>query len=337
MPESLRNAPAIAFAAALLASLAVTPLVKALAWRFGALAHPDARKIHPEPIAQWGGIAIFVGVAFAALLWRQPDFHDFRLLAPSGSQADVTAVGQTLRLSTVFFGCGFLMLLLGMLDDRFELPAFWKFAGQIAIVCLLWYSGVRIRTLPFTSGTQLLSNQASLAITLLWVLGVTNGINFIDGVDGLAAGVCAIAAGSLCIIEIEKDAMWAAAAAASVCGASLGFLRYNFHPAKIFLGDAGSLLLGFWLSTIAVAAAAKTVAATTLALPLLVLGIPVFDALWAIVRRTLARQPVWRADRGHLHHRLLARGYSPRKVALVLYSVALALGLVAVMWASVRG
>lgn len=337
MLQSVKNAPMIAFAAALLAALAVTPLVKAFAWRCSALAKPDARKLHPEPIAQWGGIAIFIGVAFAALLWRQPTFEDFRLLAPSGSIEDVAKVGQTLRLSTVFFGCGFLMLLLGMIDDRFELPAFWKFAGQIAIVYLLWYSGVRIRTFPFTSGTQLLSDPQSLAITMVWVLGVTNGINFIDGVDGLASGVCAIAAGCLCIIEIEKDAMWAAAAAASVCGASLGFLRYNFHPAQIFLGDAGSLLLGFWLSTIAVTAAAKTVAATTLALPLLVLGVPVFDTLWAIVRRTLARQPVWQADRGHLHHRLLARGYSPRKVAFVMYSVALALGLVAVMWATVRG
>jgi len=336
MPEFLKNAPLIAFAAALFASLAVTPFVKVLAWRCGALARPDARRIHPEPIAQWGGIAIFIGVAFAALMWRQPGFEDWRLLSPSGSAADVQAVGQNLRLTTVFLGSGFLMLLLGMLDDRFELPAVWKFAGQIAIVYLLWYSGVRIRTLPFTSGTQLLSDQASLAITMLWVLGVTNGINFIDGVDGLASGVCAIAAGCLCIIEIEKDALWAAAAAASICGASLGFLRYNFHPAKIFLGDAGSLLLGFWLSTIAVAAAAKTVAATTLALPLLVLGIPVFDALWAIIRRTLARQPVWRADRGHLHHRLLARGYSPQKVTLVMYSAALALGLIAVLWANIR-
>jgi UDP-GlcNAc:undecaprenyl-phosphate GlcNAc-1-phosphate transferase len=194
-----------------------------------------------------------------------------------------------------------------------------------------------MRALPFPSGTQLLSDPASYSLTVLWVLGLTNGINFIDGVDGLAAGVCAIGAGCLCLIEVEKGAMWAAAASAAVCGACIGFLRYNFHPARIFLGDAGSLLLGFWLATISVAAAAKTAAATTLALPMLVLGVPVVDTLWAIIRRTVARQPVWRADRGHLHHRLLARGLSPQKTAMVLYSVSLLLGLAAVFWARIKG
>ncbi|HVF09903.1 MAG TPA: MraY family glycosyltransferase [Abditibacteriaceae bacterium] len=335
MLEAWKGSPLVAFAAALLATLAVTPLVRLLAWRCDALARPDARRLHPEPIAQWGGLAVFIGVAVAAYLWRQPTLQDIRWLAPSGSPADVQATQQTLHLSTTFFGCGFLMLLLGMLDDRFDLPPIWKFTGQIIIVYVLWHSGVRIRTLPFTAGTHLLSDEASLALTMVWVLGLTNAMNFIDGVDGLATGMCAIGAASLCVIEWAK-APWAAAASAAICGACLGFLRYNFPPARIFLGDAGALLLGFWLATIAVAATSKTAAATTLALPMLVLAIPLFDTLWAVVRRALARQPIWRADRGHLHHRLLARGFSPRTTILVLYAVAAGLGIVAVLWARMR-
>lgn len=334
--ELLKGSPLTAFAAALLATLIAAPLVRLLAWRAGALAKPDERRLHPEPIAQWGGLAIFFGVAFAALLWRQPTFSDFRQLAPSGTIDDIQAVGNTVRLSTVFFGCGFLMLLLGMVDDRFELKPHWKFLGQICIVILLWAGGVKIQTLPFSSGTQPLSDPVSLLLTLIWVLGLTNAMNLIDGVDGLASGIAAIGAASMAFIEVGK-APWAAAVAASLCGASLGFLRYNFPPARIFLGDAGSLLLGFWLAVVALAAASKTAAATTLLLPMLVLGVPLFDTLWAITRRAIAGEPIWRADRGHLHHRLLARGFTVKKVLLVLYSVSVVLGVVGVVLTKWRG
>ena len=329
-----KGSPLAALLAAFAVAFAGTPLVRLLAWKCGALAKPDARRLHPEPIAQWGGLAIFVGVAVAALLWRQPTLADARQLSASGNAAVVQATAQTLHLSTVFFGCGLLILLLGMLDDRFELSPLWKFGGQFAVVYLLWRGGVRINTLPFSSGTQALSDGASFGLTAFWVLGMTNGINFIDGVDGLASGVSAIGAGCLCLIEVSKGATWAAAAAA-ICGACLGFLRWNFHPARIFLGDTGSLLLGFWLSSVAIAAASKTAAATTLALPMLILGVPVLDTAWAIVRRSLARQPVWRADRGHLHHRLLARGYSPIKTVLVIYTISLLLGAAAILIARV--
>jgi UDP-GlcNAc:undecaprenyl-phosphate GlcNAc-1-phosphate transferase len=334
---SVGNRAGLAWLVALLVALAITPLVRRLAWRANAVARPDARRLHPEPIAQWGGLAIFVAVAFAALLWRQPTLQDIRLLAPSGSASDVSATAQTLHLSTFFFGCGALMLMLGMLDDRFELSPLWKFGGQIVIAYALWRGGFRINTLPFSSGTQVLEDWQSLGITLFWILGLTNGVNLIDGVDGLAAGVCAIGAGSLCLVELMKNAPWAAMASAAVCGACLGFLRWNAPPARIFLGDAGALLLGFWLAAIAVAAAAKTAAATTLALPLLVMGVPVLDTLWAVVRRAVNRQPLWRGDRGHLHHRLLARGFSPQKTVLLIYALSAALGAVAVLWTSLRG
>ena len=334
--ELLRDSPLIAFLAALVAALLLTPVARALAWRAGALAHPDARRTHAQPTALWGGVAIFGAVAFAALLWRQPALSDFRQLALSNTPSDVQAVKKTVHLSTVFFGCGFLMLLLGMADDRFEFKAHWKFLGQILIVFLVWNGGVRIQTLPFSFGTQPLSDPVSLLLTMLWILGLTNALNFIDGVDGLAGGIAAIGAASLACIEAGK-APWAAAVAASISGASIGFLRYNFPPAKIFLGDAGSLLLGFWLAFVALTAASKTFAATTLLLPMLVMGVPLFDTLWAIARRALAGKPIWSADRGHLHHRLLARGYTAKRVLLVLYSISILLGVLAVALTKLRG
>lgn len=337
MLESLKGSPSVAFATALSVTLLATPLVRRVAWRCGAVAKPDARRQHPEPIALWGGIAIFLGVAAAALLWRQPTWHDVRQLAPSNAAEAVSATARNLHLSTSFIGCGALMLLLGMADDRYELSPLWKLAGQVAIVCVLWMSGLGIRALPFTAGTQELAGPASLALTVLWIVGITNAVNLIDGMDGLASGICAISAASLCAIEVMKGSTWAAAASAALCGASLGFLRYNFHPARIFLGDAGSTLLGFWFACISVAAASKTVAATALILPLLVLGVPVLDTLWAILRRTMAGQPPWYADRGHVHHRLAARGLPIVQAVLLLYTVAAVLGMAAITWVSLRG
>lgn len=334
--ESLKGSPLVAFVAALIVALVATPVARLLAQRFGAVARPDARRLHEGAMPQWGGLAIFAAVAFAALLWRQPTFSDFRQLAASSTPSDIQAVKQTVHLSAAFFGCGFLMLLLGMADDRFELKPVWKFLGQIFIVVLLWSFGVKIQTLPFTSGTQPLSDSMSMALTMIWVLGLVNAMNFIDGVDGLAAGIAAIGAACLAFIETGK-APWAAAVSASISGASLGFLRYNFPPAKIFLGDAGSMLIGFWLAVVSLAAASKTAAATTLLLPMLVLGVPLFDVLWAIVRRVWAGKPIWRADRGHLHHRLLARGFTAKRVLLVLYSISAVLGVLAVVITKLRG
>jgi len=333
--DFLYGSPLTAFFAALIATLFATPVVRKIAWRADAVARPDARRVHPEPIAQWGGLAIFFGVALAALLWRQPTLADLRQLAASSTPSDIQEVRRTVHLTAAFFGCGFLMLLLGMADDRFEFRPQWKFLGQILIVIVLWALGVKIQTLPFTSGTQPLSDQVSLLLTLVWVIGLTNAMNFIDGVDGLATGIAAIGAASLALIEVGK-APWAAAVAASISGASLGFLRWNFPPARIFLGDAGALLLGFWLAVVSLAAASKTAAATTLLLPMLVLGVPLFDTLWAVLRRALAGKPIWSADRGHLHHRLLEKGYPVKKVLFILYSVSIVLGAIAVALTRLR-
>ncbi|HEY0076199.1 MAG TPA: MraY family glycosyltransferase [Abditibacteriaceae bacterium] len=331
MLAPLKGSPIAAFIAAFLMALLITPVVRALAFKCGALAHPGGRRTHDKPMPQWGGLAIFAGVVVAALLWRQPGVAEARLLAPSNTPLLIEQTRQTLHLSTVFFGCGALILLLGMADDKWELPAWAKFGCQILIVYLMWRGNVRIQTLPFTAGTQVLADWQSLLLTEFWALILMNGINFIDGVDGLASGVCAIAAGSLAVIEVLQNATWAAAAAAAVSGACFGFLRWNFPPAKIYLGDTGALLIGFWLAAIAIAASAKTAAATALGVPMLVLGIPVADTIWAVIRRTLAKQAPWKADRGHLHHRLLERGFTPRKISLLMYAISATLGAAAIL------
>ena len=329
MLDLLKGSPVAAFFAAFFVALFITPLARALALRFDATAKPDARRHHHGHIAQWGGLAVFLGVLAAALVWRQPTTEDLRLLAPTSNPQDIAQTASQVRLSVAFFGCGALVLLLGMADDRWELRAWQKFGGQILIVSLLWAMGVKITNVPFTGSTVVLSDFASYFLTLGWVLTLVNGVNFIDGVDGLASGVCAIAAGALAIV-LAGSAPWAACACAAICGASLGFLRHNFHPAKIFLGDSGAMLLGFWLAVIALAAASKTAAATTLAIPILVLAIPILDLVWAVVRRVSQKKAPWVADRGHIHHRLLARGMSPLKTTLFVYMIALGLAVLAV-------
>jgi UDP-GlcNAc:undecaprenyl-phosphate GlcNAc-1-phosphate transferase len=326
-----KGSPVVALIAALVAALALTPLVRVLAIRCKALATQDERRIQSAAIPEWGGLAVFAAIALAALLWRQPTLGDIRPLAPSSSLSDILFTKATVHLSLSFFGCGLLMLLLGMADDRFEIKPHWKLLGQLVVAALLWAGGVRIQTIPFTAGTQVLAVPLSFVVTVFWVLLLTNAVNLIDGVDGLATGICVIAAGTLMLLEWHR-APWAAAVAGSVCGACLGFLRYNLPPARIYLGDTGAMLLGFWLAALAMAAASKTVAATTMLLPILVLGVPLADTIWAIIRRLRAGQPIWRGDRGHLHHRLLARGFPPAKVLFLLYGVSILLGAVALMW-----
>lgn len=331
-----QGSPVVALTVALLAALILTPAVRLFAIRCKALAKQDERRTHQSVIPEWGGLAVFFAVALAAVVWRQPTLSDIRPLAPSSSFSDILFTSETVHLSLSFFGCGLLIMLLGMADDRLELRPHWKLLGQFAVAALLWAGGVRIQTLPFSAGLFVLSVPLSFLATIFWVLLLTNAVNFIDGVDGLAAGICAIAAGTLMLLEWHR-APWAAAVAASICGACLGFLRYNLPPARIFLGDTGAMLLGFWLAVLAMAAASKTVAATTMLLPVLVLGVPLADTVWAILRRLKARQPIWRADRGHLHHRLLARGFSTRKVLFLLYGVSVMLGMVALMWQKLGG
>jgi UDP-GlcNAc:undecaprenyl-phosphate GlcNAc-1-phosphate transferase len=259
---------------------------------------PNARKIHEDPIPRLGGLAIFFGFIIPALF-----FLDLN------TQMKGVLVGASI------------ITLFGAVDDLHGTSPLVKFAGQfLAAGCLVYY-GMRIDyfSLPYI-GTIDIATQLAIPLTLLWVVSLVNIVNFIDGMDGLAAGVCTIAAGTFAVIAISLGRPGAGILAAILAGTTLGFLRHNFFPASIFMGDSGSMLLGFILAAVTVNGVLKSVAAVTLVIPLLILGVPIFDLSFAILRRLKNRRSIFRPDRGHLHHRLFNIGFSQRKAVLILYA-----------------
>ncbi|MDI6869766.1 MAG: MraY family glycosyltransferase [Bacillota bacterium] len=297
-----------AFGLALLVSYLVTPLMRRLALRYQVVDRPNQRKVHEEPVPYLGGIAIYLGFIVALLA-----------VQPLPEQLLVLLGGSTL------------ILLLGVADDLWDLPAKAKFGGQVAIALLVALLGLRIQGLtnPLSGGYVDLG-WWSIPLTVLWLVSLTNVMNLVDGLDGLAAGVAAIASGALWVVAMEKGQHLVALATLSLSGAAAGFLPHNFNPAKIFMGDAGSMFLGFTLAGIAVQGALKGAAAIALVIPVVALGVPVFDTACAIIRRFQNGQPIYEADREHVHHRLLALGLTPRQAVLVLYVLSLALGSAAV-------
>jgi UDP-GlcNAc:undecaprenyl-phosphate GlcNAc-1-phosphate transferase len=288
----------IAFVAAAAIVFIVTPTVGSIARFVGAMDEPDSRKIHEDPVPRLGGLAIFFGFIIPALLFLE----------------------LTDQMKGVLVGAS-IITLFGAVDDFRGTTPLVKFAGQfIAAGCLVWY-GLHIDyfTLPYL-GTINLDPALAIPLTLIWVVVLINIVNFIDGMDGLAAGVCTIAAGTFAIIAISLGRPGAGILAAILAGTTLGFLRHNFFPASIFMGDSGSMLLGFILAAVTVHGVLKSVAAVTLVIPLLIMGVPILDLSLTILRRMKNRQNIFRPDRGHLHHRLFNIGFSQRKAVLVLYA-----------------
>lgn len=302
-----------AFLVALAVVYLVTPVVRRIALHYQVVDRPNQRKVQKEPVPYLGGIAIYLGFLAAVAVSYPSHVKLFPLL-----------------------GGGTLMLLLGLADDLWDLPAKVKFAGQVAIALLVALLGLRIQGMTNPFGGYLSLGLWSVPVTVLWLVSLTNVMNLVDGLDGLAAGVAAIASGALCVVAFEKGQPLVALAALALSGAAAGFLPHNFNPAKIFMGDAGSLFLGFTLAGIAVQGALKGAAAIALVIPVVALGVPVFDTACAIIRRFQNGQPIYEADREHFHHRLLALGLSPRQAVLVLYLVSLALGSAAVFLARLK-
>ncbi|MBE0430019.1 MAG: undecaprenyl/decaprenyl-phosphate alpha-N-acetylglucosaminyl 1-phosphate transferase [Thermoleophilia bacterium] len=288
----------MAFLAAAAIVFIVTPTVGSIARLVGAMDEPDHRKIHEDPVPRWGGLAIFFGFIIPALVFLE----------------------LTDQVKGVLVGAS-VITLFGAVDDLRGTGPLVKLSGQIlAAGALVWY-GMRIDyfSLPYV-GVINLDPALAIPLTLLWAVALINIVNFIDGMDGLAAGVCTIAAGTFAVIAISLGRPGAGILAAILAGTTLGFLRHNFFPASIFMGDSGSMLLGFLLAAVTVHGVIKSVAAVTLVIPLLILGVPIFDLSFAIMRRIKNGQNIFRPDRGHLHHRLFNIGYSQRKAVLVLYS-----------------
>jgi len=325
---------ALGLLSALAAAALLTPLARRAALRVGAVDRPGARSVHRRPIPYFGGLGIFAAVAVGlGILW----LTDHAALA-----ADARPLGG------VLLG-GLLVLLLGVADDcgPFWAPRLpWladaegrglrpaaKLAGQVAAALVLCAFGVRIPDIhrPFAGNPcayLFFSPVAQYGLTVLWVVAITNAVNLIDGLDGLAAGVSAISAATLLVVALLNPQMWLAALIAAVLlGACLGFLPYNFHPARIFMGDAGALFLGFTLGAVSLIEPLKSPTVITLAIPILVLGVPVFDTAMAILRRWRQGRLVGTADRAHVHHRLLDFGLSHRDAVLTLYAVSGWLGV----------
>lgn len=292
-------------------ALAMTPGVIGLARRFGALDRPQHRKAHHKPVPLWGGLAVFVGMWTPLLLLLCYDNAVARQLQDQWASL------------ALIFGAGLTMLGVGMFDDLRGLNAWQKLLVQLPVALVLLSFGVQIGgvTVPGL-GSLSLGPLASL-VTLLWLVGITNAINLIDGVDGLAAGVTLFVAVVNAVVATIHGHALLACVMFSLAGASLGFLCFNFNPARIFLGDAGSLFLGMTLATSSVLCNTKGTVAASLLIPLVALGYPVIDTLLSMGRRALRGKSMFSGDNGHIHHRLLHRGLSPRKTVLVLYGACL--------------
>lgn len=295
-----------------LISLAVTPFVRDCALGRGWVDKPDhgqsgARKIHRTPIPRLGGVAIFVayGVSFLFVM----------LLPLKGARL----VEQELNLVARMAPAVLIIFCLGLVDDLISLPAWMKLIGQLAAGTAAHVAGVTV----FSFGNNPVPSWAQLPLTLCWLVLLTNAINLIDGMDGLATGVSLFAALTMLTSALLVGNIPLAMATVPLAGALLGFLRYNFNPATIFLGDCGSLLIGFLLGCFGLIWSQKSATLLGVTAPLLALAIPLLDVALAIARRFLKRQSIFGADRGHIHHRLLDRGLTVRQAALLLYGVAL--------------
>ncbi|HZS06213.1 MAG TPA: MraY family glycosyltransferase [Blastocatellia bacterium] len=300
----------ILFAVSFVLSLVMTPFVRRKAIEWGAVDLPGGRRIHLRPTPRLGGIAIFL--SFVATLLCVP------LL---GNMVSDTFRGSLPRLIALFIPATFIFLF-GIYDDFRGSSATLKIAAQSLAGTFVWASGFRIEKLSMLSGGSWeLPAVVGFLLTLLWIIGITNAFNLIDGVDGLAAGASVFAMLSILVFSIVQGSPDISLVAVVLVGAVIGFLPYNFNPATIFLGDSGSLFLGFMAAVLSMVGSQKGSTIVAIAIPLVSFGLPVMEAALSLVRRFLSGAPLFDSDRGHIHHMLLRRGLSQRQVVILLYGV----------------
>jgi UDP-GlcNAc:undecaprenyl-phosphate GlcNAc-1-phosphate transferase len=299
MWEQFRDTPEVLYGAALALVIVVflTPVVGNVARVLGVVDRPGGRRVHERIVPKLGGLALFFGILIPALAFLDRSSETRGLL-----------LGATVATTV------------GAIDDFRGLRWFEKLAGQIGAAVIPVTSGIWIDhfTFPFV-GVHGLSPWVGKPLTVIWIVAIMNMINFLDGLDGLAAGVCAISGGTFAVIALSLGKSGAAIASAIVFGACLGFLRHNFYPARIFMGDSGAMLLGFTLGTIAVAGLLKTAATVALFFPLLVLAVPILDTGFVVARRLKYGQPITAPDREHLHYRFLRLGFSQRRTTVTIW------------------
>jgi UDP-GlcNAc:undecaprenyl-phosphate GlcNAc-1-phosphate transferase len=304
------------------ASLTLTPLLRRFCQRYQLLDVPrDDRRVHRKSVPRLGGVAIFLSMLIALSF------------LPLVNNLLTQTLRPDLRAIIVFVVCGFLVLLLGVYDDLRGANAGVKFAGLAAVTVLFYVLGGRIEglSIPFV-GNVTLHPMLGFLLTMVWVVGIANAFNLIDGVDGLASGSALFSSLVLLTVSLIQGKALVAVIALVLTGALAGFLRYNFNPASIFLGDSGSLFVGFALAALSIQGSQKASTAVAVAIPILAFGLPMVDTSVAIARRFLSGKPIFQGDREHIHHMLLERGWSQRRVVLVLYGVSAMFGLLAMMF-----
>ena len=303
----------LALGLAAVVAFAATPLVKALSVKVGAVDVPkDGRRMHDHPIPRMGGLAIFFGFLVSMLLFVPLDTEK-----------------QGMLLGAV------IIVVLGMLDDKYALPAKPKFLVQIAAALIAVMAGNRIEVLSnpniFSPDPVWILGWLSYPVTVIWIVAITNAVNLIDGLDGLACGVSTISSATMLVIALLVSELDVAVMMAALAGACIGFLPYNFNPAKIFMGDTGSTFLGFIMATVSVEGMFKQYTIISFVVPFLMLGLPIFDVCFAVVRRVSHGRSPMQPDRGHVHHRLIDMGFSQKQAVGVLYVISAILGLSAVV------
>ena len=300
-----------AFASAFAISMVATPFAKKVSEKLGAIDYPKARGMHTKPMPRLGGIAIVLGFMITVLvLYRF--VNDINIKHFCG-----------------FIAGAIVIVGVGIVDDSRQLPARVKLVFQIIAALLVIGSGIRINVVMWPVTTYL--QKLSAPITLIWIIGITNAVNLIDGLDGLAAGVSSIASICLMVLCILTGTESAVVFTAALAGSCLGFLPRNFNPAEIFMGDTGATFLGYVLAVTSIMGAFKGYAVLALVVCLLSIGLPIFDTLCAMLRRAATHKPIMQADRGHLHHKLIDRGYTQKQAVLIMYGISLVLAILAII------
>ncbi|MCP8617475.1 glycosyltransferase family 4 protein [Salirhabdus salicampi] len=299
----------IAFFISLITSLLITYPVMTLARKIGALDQPNERKVHEKVTPRLGGLGMFSGV-IAGLLYLQPNHPEIMAIA----------LGSLI------------IVLTGVLDDKYELRPVTKLLGQLTAALVLVLSGlvIEVITVPFFGMVSL--GYLSIPITILWIVGVTNAINLIDGLDGLASGVSTIAISSILVMAIIDSRLLVVYLCVVLIGSNIGFLFHNFHPAKIYMGDTGSLFLGYSIAVISMLGLFKNLALFSFIIPMIVLAVPILDTTFAIVRRIYNKESIMRPDKKHIHYQLLAAGFSHRATVLIIYCFSTIFGILAILF-----
>jgi UDP-GlcNAc:undecaprenyl-phosphate GlcNAc-1-phosphate transferase len=315
-----------AFVLSALIALLATPAIRRVVVSLRIVDHPDERRVHDGSLPRGGGVAaaiafVLVGGGLALFGSALPGMPSLRLATP-------------LNLAGLFGGA-ILATVVGALDDRFDLRARWQFLGQLVLALIAVATGITVAVIgnPFGSGPIPFIAPVGIAFTVVWIVGMINSLNFIDGLDGLSTGIAFIAAVTLGLLSltVQVKEPLVAILCFSLAGALLGFLRWNFHPAVIFQGSAGVMFMGYSLAVLAILGEAKVIVAV------LVLAVPIIDTFWVIVRRLSSGRSPFSPDRGHIHHRLLDLGLSHRSTVLLIYAVCATLGLMSLFVSSGTG